>query len=96
MDDYDGLYRITGALDVSPYAYDEFPALEGVSEELLLKAIQHARLSPEARQLAIARLIWRTKYIVIAEVLGMSRTTASRMMKNTIVPRIIRALGRAA
>lgn len=95
-DDINGLYRIGGAMDVSPHAYDEFPELEGVSEELLLKAIRYARLPPEACQLAIGRLIWRTKYIVMADVLGMSRSTASRTLRYTIVPRIVRALEKVA
>lgn len=95
MDD-DGLYRITGALDVSVRSYGEFPAIDGVPEDVLLKAIQHAGLPPEGRQLAIGRLIWHTKYIVLGEVLGMSRTTASRTLKKYIMPRIIRALQKVA
>lgn len=96
MDDNDGLYRINGALDVSPRSYGEFPAIDGVPEDKLLEAIRNAGLPPEGRQLAIGRLIWHTKYIVLGEVLGMSRTTASRTLKYRIVPRIIRALEKAA
>ena len=89
-------FRTGEGIETSPYAYDEFPALEGIPDELLLKAIHYCRLSPEDSQLAIGRLIWRTKYIVLADVLGMSRTTAARILRNKIVPRIVRALGRVA
>lgn len=75
--------------DSSARAYDEYPELEGVSEEDLRRAIRLARLSPDDAQIAIGRLIWRSSWANIGAVLNMDRTTAQRRLKHKIIPRIL-------
>lgn len=75
--------------DGSPFAYDEYPGLEGVTEADLRTAILHARLAPDDAQIAIGRLIWRSKWANIGAVVNMDRTTAQRRLKNKIIPKIL-------
>ena len=81
--------------DCSSRAYDEYPELEPYTEEELRRAIRLARLSPDDAQIAIGRLIWRSKWVNIGAVVNMDRTAAQRRLKNKIIPRLISILGKA-
>lgn len=75
--------------DCSARAYDEYPELEPYSPEELRTAIIRARLSPNDAQIAIGRLIWRSKWVNIGAVVNMDRTAAQRRLKNKIIPKIL-------
>ena len=79
--------------DGSCRAYDEYPELEPYSEEELRRAIHLARLCPDDAQIAIGRLIWRSKWANIGAVVNLDRTAAQRRLKNKIIPRIMIFLG---
>ena len=75
--------------ECSARAYDEYPELEGVSEAELRNAIRLARLSPDDAQIAIGRLIWRSKWANIGAVINLDRTAAYKRLKNKIIPRLL-------
>ena len=75
--------------ECSARAYDEYPELEHYSEEELRTAILRARLSPDDAQIAIGRLIWRSKWANIGAVVNLDRTAAQRRLKNKIIPKIL-------
>lgn len=79
----------TGHGIASPYAYGEYPELEGLTEAELKTAIRAARLGPTDAQIAIGRLIWRMCWVDIGAAVNMDRTTAMRRMKSIIIPRLI-------
>lgn len=73
----------------SPYAYGEYPELEGLTDEELTAAIHAARLAPDDAQIAIGRLIWRMCWADIGAAVHMDRTTARRRLARIIIPRLI-------
>jgi hypothetical protein len=75
--------------ECSSRAYDEYPELEPYSEAELRTAILRARLSPDDAQIAIGRLIWRSKWANIGAVINLDRTAAPRRLKNKIIPKIL-------
>ena len=78
--------------ECSARAYDEYPELEGVSEVELRNAIRLARLSPDDAQIAIGRLIWRSKWANIGAVINLDRTAAYKRLKYKIIPRLLRVM----
>ena len=79
--------------ECSSRAYDEYPEVEPYSEAELRTAIFRARLSPDDAQIAIGRLIWRSKWANIGAVVKLDRTAAQKRLKNKIIPRILLFLG---
>ena len=79
----------TGHGIASPYAYGEYPELEGLTEAEITAAIHAARLGATDSQIAIGRLIWRMCWVDIGAAVNMDRTTAMRRMKSIIIPRLI-------
>ena len=77
---------------VSPYAYGEYPELEGMTEAEINEAIRAARLGPADTQIATGRLVWRMCWADIGAAVNMDRTTAMRRMKNIIIPRLAELL----
>lgn len=66
-----------------------------MTEDELRAAILRARLAPDDAQIAIGRLIWMSNWANIGAVTHMDRTTASRRLKDKIMPRLLRQLKRA-
>ena len=63
-----------------------------MSEAELRNAIRLARLSPDDAQIAIGRLIWRSKWANIGAVISLDRTAAYKRLKYKIIPRLLKVM----